>query len=62
MYAVTTHASREEPPRSPAMVGNAVETIVWSSEATSSTSMSAPKMGPMRGLSGSTDRVSGAHD
>ena len=30
------------------MVGSAVDTIVWSSEASSITSISAPKIGPMR--------------
>ena len=46
---MTTQASFDEPPRSPAIVGSAVETIVWSSDATSSTSMRAPKIGPSRG-------------
>src|SRR5581483_1958456 len=32
------------PPRSPTIVGSAVETIVWSSDASSSTSSSAPKI------------------
>jgi hypothetical protein len=32
-YAVTTQERSEAPPRSPSIVGNAVETIVWSSEA-----------------------------
>ena len=32
------------PPRSPTIVGSAVATIVWSSDASSSTSMSAPKI------------------
>ena len=43
-YAVTTQERSETPPRSPTIVGNAVETIVWSSEASSRTSRSAPKM------------------
>src|SRR4029078_10737492 len=32
------------PPRSPTIVGSAVETIVWSSDASSRTSRSAPKI------------------
>ena len=32
------------PPRSPTIVGSAVETMVWSSDASSSTSISAPKI------------------
>src|SRR3954471_3005443 len=44
MYAVTTQASRSMPPRSPTIVGSAVETIVWSSDASSITSSSAPKI------------------
>ena len=47
-YAVTTHDSCAMPPRSPAIVGSAVETIVESSDASSITSISAPKIGPTR--------------
>ncbi len=47
-YAVTTHESFAIPPRSPAIVGSAVETIVESSDASSITSISAPKIGPTR--------------
>jgi len=39
-YEVTTHEMCSSPPRSPTMVGSAVETIVWSSEASSITSSS----------------------
>ncbi len=46
-YAVTTHASCEIPPRSPTIVGSAVDTIVESSDASSITSISAPNTGPM---------------
>ena len=42
---MTTQASFEAPPRSPTIVGSAVETIVWSSAAISITSISAPKTG-----------------
>ena len=38
------------------MVGSAVDTIVWSSDATSSTSIRAPKIGPIRGWVSSTLR------
>ena len=41
MYAVTTQDRCERPPRSLTMVGSAVETIVWSSAASSMASMSA---------------------
>ena len=37
------------PPRSPTIVGSAVETIVWSSDASSNTSSRAPKISRMRG-------------
>ena len=37
------------PPRSPTIVGSAVETIVWSSAARRSTSISAMKMARTRG-------------
>ena len=37
------------PPRSPTIVGNAVETIVWSSEASNRTSSSALKITRKRG-------------
>ena len=37
------------PPRSPTIVGSAVETIVWSSDASSSTSISATKIRRTRG-------------
>src|SRR3954464_9843453 len=40
-YAVTTHDRCSRPPRSPTIVGSAVETIVWSSAASSMTSISA---------------------
>ena len=36
------------PPSSPTIVGNAVETIVWSSEANTMASISPPKTGPIR--------------
>jgi hypothetical protein len=45
---VTTQASFEIPPRSPTIVGSAVDTIVESSAASSITSISAPKIGPTR--------------
>src|SRR5581483_3288430 len=48
-YAVTTQETCEVPPRSPTIVGSAVETIVWSSAASSRTSSSAPKITRMRG-------------
>src|SRR3954464_8273679 len=38
-YAVTTHERRSMPPSSPTIVGSAVETIVWSSDASSITSI-----------------------
>ena len=37
------------PPSSPTIVGSAVDTIVWSSEASSITSISAPKIRRTRG-------------
>ena len=45
---MTTHESFEMPPRSPTIVGSAVETIVESSDASSITSISAAKIGPIR--------------
>ena len=47
--AVTTHDRCSIPPRSPTIVGSAVETIVWSSDASSRTSISAAKIRPTRG-------------
>ena len=47
-YAVTTQKSLSIPPRSPAIVGSAVDTIVESSDAINITSIRAPKIGPMR--------------
>ena len=47
-YAVTTHESCEMPPRSPTIVGSAVDTIVWSSDASSITSINAAKIGAIR--------------
>ena len=46
---MTTHDRCEIPPRSPTIVGSAVETIVWSREASSRTSISAPKIRRRRG-------------
>ena len=46
---MTTHERWEIPPRSPTIVGSAVETIVWSSAASSSTSISAAKIARTRG-------------
>src|SRR3954447_8497257 len=43
-YAVVIHAMCETPPRSPTMVGMAVETIVWSSAAMSMPASRAEKM------------------
>src|SRR5919204_3170767 len=42
-YDVTTHERWFRPPRSPTIVGNAVETIVWSSAARNMPSISAAK-------------------
>ncbi len=47
-YAVTTQNSLSIPPRLPAIVGSAVDTIVESSDAISITSISAPNTGPTR--------------
>src|SRR5262245_20678709 len=47
-YAVTTQERWSSPPRSPTIVGSAVETIVWSSAARRRTSSSAPKMSRTR--------------
>jgi hypothetical protein len=54
-YAVTTHDRCSMPPSSPTMVGSAVATIVWSSDARKRTSRSAPKIRRTRGA-GSTPR------
>src|SRR4051794_33735630 len=43
-YAVVTHAMCDTPPRSPTMVGIAVETIVWSRAAMSMPASRAEKM------------------
>src|SRR5579875_510150 len=43
-YAVTTHESWSTPPRSPTIVGRAVATTVWSRDASSIPSISAPKI------------------
>src|SRR4051812_29005224 len=48
-YAVTTQLMWSRPPRSPTIVGSAVETIVWSSEASSITTSRAPITNPTRG-------------
>jgi hypothetical protein len=48
-YAVTTHERCCRPPRSPTIVGSAVATIVWSSEASRTTRISAPKITRTRG-------------
>ena len=48
-YAVTTHERCWSPPRSPTIVGSAVATIVWSSDASRMTSISAPKIRRTRG-------------
>src|SRR5207237_372027 len=48
----TTHENLEIPPRSPTIVGSAVETIVWSSDASSRTSSRAPKIRRTRGAAG----------
>ena len=42
---MTTHERWSRPPRSPTIVGSAVETIVWSSAARNMPSISAPKTG-----------------
>src|SRR6516225_1542256 len=47
-YAVTTQDRCDSPCRSPAIVGSAVATIVWSSAASSSPSSSAPMMMSLR--------------
>src|SRR5687768_10220353 len=51
-YAVTTHEMCSSPPSSPTMVGSAVETIVWSSDASSITSIRAPRTRPSRPVRG----------
>ena len=45
---MTTQAMWAPPPRSPTMVGRAVETIVWSSAASSMPSIRAPMMSSTR--------------
>ncbi len=45
---MTTQERCDSPPRSPTIVGSAVDTIVWSSEASSSTSISAAKISRTR--------------
>ena len=47
-YEVMTQAMCEPPPRSPTIVGSAVDTIVWSSAASIMPHMSAPMMRRMR--------------
>jgi len=47
-YAVTTQDRCDSPCRSPAIVGNAVATIVWSSAASSMPSSRAPMMMSVR--------------
>src|SRR3954462_4752787 len=66
-YAVVIHAMCETPPRSPTMVGIAVETIVWSRAAMSMPASRAPKITLIRrrvrtiGVApGSADSVVGA--
>src|SRR3954471_13588218 len=56
-YAVTTHESWSIPPRSPTIVGSAVATIVWSSEASSIASSRPAKVSAVR-LSCMTDNPS----
>ena len=41
---MTIHERWVNPPNSPTIVGRAVETMVWSSEASSITSINAPKI------------------
>jgi hypothetical protein len=53
-YAVTTQERCEIPLRSPTIVGSAVETMVWSSAARSSTSSRATKMRRTRGFASGT--------
>ncbi len=48
-YAVTTQERCSRPPRSPTIVGSAVATIVWSSDASRTTSRSALKIRRTRG-------------
>ena len=47
-YAVTTHERWFNPCRSPAMVGSAVDTIVWSSDARNMPSISAERITRIR--------------
>ena len=49
---MTTHEMCSSPPRSPTIVGSAVDTIVWSSDASSITSISALITTPTRGVAG----------
>src|SRR3546814_2752961 len=49
ILAGTIHERCARPPNSPTIVGSAVDTIVWSSDASSITSMSAPKINRMEG-------------
>ena len=61
-YAVTTQDRCDSPCRSPAIVGSAVATIVWSSAASSIPSSSAPMMMSLRRCptcSGSASSVAG---
>jgi hypothetical protein len=51
-YAVTTHDRLLRPPSSPTIVGSAVDTMVWSSAASSITSSSAGNSRRMGGCSG----------
>jgi hypothetical protein len=53
MYAVTTQDRWAAPPRSRTMVGSAVDTMVWSKEASSIASISPLKIDQMR-LDGSS--------
>src|SRR5256885_13290356 len=58
-YAVTTHDRCCSPPRSPTIVGSAVDTIVWSSDASRITIISAPKITRTRsaGRSGALEAI-----
>ena len=51
-YAVTTQESWSRPPSSPTIVGRAVDTIVWSSEASSIASSSPENVSSTRRRSG----------
>src|SRR5471032_3078998 len=66
-YDVTTHDRLSSPPSSPTMVGSAVETMVWSSAASSMTSSSAVKSSRIGGRSsmtgsGTEDATEGCRD